>query len=58
MQATVNHGRGKVMVWGCMSVYGVGELVFIEPLNCSLPVFSFKCTQKIFGKLSEETRKI
>ena len=30
MQATVKHGRGKVMVWGCMSSNGIGELVFID----------------------------
>ena len=30
MQATVKHGGGNCMVWGCMSAQGVGELVFIE----------------------------
>ena len=30
MQATVKHGRGYVMVWGCKSAQGVGELVFID----------------------------
>ncbi|KAM8718847.1 hypothetical protein ACLKA7_001539 [Drosophila subpalustris] len=29
---TVNHGGGGVMVWGCMSAAGVGELVFIEEI--------------------------
>ena len=27
---TVKHGEGNVMVWGCMSAAGVGELHFIE----------------------------
>ncbi len=27
---TVKHGGGSVMVWGCMSAVGTGELQFIE----------------------------
>lgn len=27
---TVKHGGGSIMVWGCFSYYGVGNLVFIE----------------------------
>lgn len=27
---TVKHGGGHVMVWGCMSYHGVGNLVFID----------------------------
>ncbi|KAH8321097.1 hypothetical protein KR074_004411, partial [Drosophila pseudoananassae] len=30
MAPTVKHGGGGVMVWGCMSSAGVGELVFVE----------------------------
>ena len=30
LQATVKHGGGGVMVWGCMAASGVGELVFID----------------------------
>ena len=27
---TVKHGDGSVIVWGCMSAVGTGELQFIE----------------------------
>ena len=30
MRPTVKHGGGSVMVWCCMSYFGVGELVFID----------------------------
>ena len=30
VKATVKHGGGNVMVWGCMSAAGVGKLHFIE----------------------------
>lgn len=30
LKPTVKYGGGGVMVWGCMSAAGVGELVFIE----------------------------
>lgn len=30
IQSTVKHGGAGVMVWGCMSAAGVGELVFID----------------------------
>lgn len=30
LRATVKHGGGGVLVWGCMSASGVGKLVFID----------------------------
>lgn len=30
VNATVKHGGGSVMVWGCMSAAGIGKLSFIE----------------------------
>lgn len=32
MSATVKHGGGGVMVWGCMAASGVGNLVIIEQI--------------------------
>jgi hypothetical protein len=30
LQATVKHGGGHVMIWGCMAYYGVGNIAFID----------------------------
>lgn len=30
LKATIKHGGGSVLVWGCMSAAGVGNLTFIE----------------------------
>jgi len=30
VKPTVKHGGGSVLVWGCMSARGVGNLVFID----------------------------
>lgn len=32
LRGTAKFGGGSVMVWGCMSYYGVGNLVFIESI--------------------------
>ncbi|KAF2884424.1 hypothetical protein ILUMI_21748 [Ignelater luminosus] len=32
IQHTVKHGGGGVLVWGCMTSFGVGELVFIDQI--------------------------
>lgn len=29
---TVKHGGGNVLVWGCISTFGTGELVFIDSI--------------------------
>ena len=32
LQATMKHGGGGLMVWGCMASSGVGELIFIDEI--------------------------
>uniref|UniRef100_A0A3Q2WGA4 Transposase Tc1-like domain-containing protein n=1 Tax=Haplochromis burtoni TaxID=8153 RepID=A0A3Q2WGA4_HAPBU len=36
MVPTVKHGSGSVLMWGCMSAAGVGELHFIDGMNSTM----------------------
>lgn len=31
-QATLKHGGGGLMVWGCISTVGIGKLIFIDDI--------------------------
>ncbi|KAJ4447687.1 hypothetical protein ANN_09695 [Periplaneta americana] len=56
LRATVKHGRGNVMIWGCMSASVVGELVFIEDIErISRPISS---EEELKARLQEEWMKI
>ena len=35
VQPTLKHGGGGLMVWGCMSESGVGELVLVKGHLCA-----------------------
>lgn len=32
LRATIKHGGGSILVWGCMSAAGTGDLVFIDDI--------------------------
>ncbi len=42
MVPTVKHGGGSVLMWGCMSAAGVGELHFIDGIMNSSPALYWK----------------
>ena len=35
MQPTLKHGGSGIMVWGCMSESGVGELILVTGIVCA-----------------------
>ncbi len=49
---TVNHGGGSIMVWGCMSTAGTGELRFIEG-NMDSNMYCDILKQKIMPSLQK-----
>lgn len=53
MQATVKHGGGNVMVWGCMSARGVGELVIIDGI-----MNAEKYVEVLRGNLKKSVQKL
>ena len=52
LRPTVKHGRGNVMIWGCISASGVGELVFIKDI---MKKEDYPCIlQQNFVKIAEK----
>ena len=52
LRPTVKHGGGSVMIWGCISASGVGELVFIEDI---MKKEDYPCIlQQNFVKIAEK----
>ncbi len=50
MVPTVKHGGGSVLMWGCMSAAGVGELHFIDGImNSQMHCSILKEKVKIYG---------
>ena len=54
---TVKHGGGNVMVWGCMSAAGVGELHFIEG-NMSSNMYCEILQQSMIPSLQKLGRRV
>ena len=52
LKPTVKHGGGSVMIWGCISASGVGELVFFEDI---MKKEDYPCIlQQNFVKIAEK----
>jgi len=42
LRATVKHGGGSIMIWGCMAAGGTGNLVFIDEIIDKYKYLHFK----------------